>query len=231
MDERMSSGQEWFFRRGAEAVGPVTFDALRGMLQSGQVREEELVWTDGMSQWMPAASLGAFAQALRDAPAGPAQLQYGLTPSHYVSPATIEYASFWARFVASLIDGFLMQLVNGLLQALLSQLFYILELPGGQQVSGLKAMTWAATMCSAWLYEAIMESSRHQATLGKMAMKLVVTDVQGKPITFARATGRHFGKILSSMICLLGYFAMLWNPRHQTWHDQLAGTLVIKRPQ
>jgi len=46
-----------------------------------------------------------FAQALRDAPAGPAQLQYGLTPSHYLSPALIDYAGFWPRFVAALIDG------------------------------------------------------------------------------------------------------------------------------
>ena len=48
-----------------------------------------------------------------------------------------------------------------------------------------------------WLYFAGMESSSKQATLGKMALGIKVTDLQGNRISFWRATGRNFGKLVS----------------------------------
>ena len=51
------------------------------------------------------------------------------------------------------------------------------------------------------LYFAIMESSSRQATLGKMVLGIVVTDMDGKRISFGRALGRNLGKIVSQIIC------------------------------
>jgi uncharacterized RDD family membrane protein YckC len=79
-----------------------------------------------------------------------------------------------------------------------------------------------------WSYEAGMESSVKQATLGKMAMGLKVTDEQGNRISFARATGRHFAKIISGMILLIGYIMAGFTARKQALHDMIAGTLVIR---
>jgi uncharacterized RDD family membrane protein YckC len=227
------SSDNWYYKRGADAVGPVSLNVLRGMLRSGQIDEAELVWADGMPQWMPAAALGALADVLREAPAqssAPRELEYGLTPSHYLGAATIEYATFWQRFVAMLIDSVLLQVLNSLLRAAIIPAFYALDVPLRGQQNAVGALIWAATICVQWLYAALMESSRHQATLGKMAMKLIVTDTEGRRISFARATGRHFGKILSS-IFFIGYLVMISHPRKQTWHDRLAGTLVLRRPR
>jgi uncharacterized RDD family membrane protein YckC len=73
-----------------------------------------------------------------------------------------------------------------------------------------------------WIYEAGMESS----TLGKMALGLKVTDIWGKRISFARATGRHFAKYLSGAILMIGYIMAGFTARKQALHDILAETLV-----
>lgn len=56
-----------------------------------------------------------------------------------------------------------------------------------------------------WLYSAVLESSSMQGTLGKKALGLVVTDMDGRRISFGRATGRYFAKFLSAMILLVGF--------------------------
>jgi uncharacterized RDD family membrane protein YckC len=86
----------------------------------------------------------------------------------------------------------------------------------------------AFSMVVNWIYEASLESSSYQATLGKMALGLKVTDLEGRRISFARATGRHFAKILSGMILLIGYIIAGFSTRKQALHDMIAGTLVVR---
>jgi len=82
--------------------------------------------------------------------------------------------------------------------------------------------------CAFWIYEAAMESSSKQATLGKMALGLKVTDEQGRRISFGRATARYFSKIISGMILLIGYIMAGFTARKQALHDMIAGTLVTR---
>ena len=79
-----------------------------------------------------------------------------------------------------------------------------------------------------WLYAALLESSSYQATLGKMALGLKVIALEGHRISFARATGRHFAKILSLLMFLIGFIMVGFTRRKQGLHDMLAGTLVIR---
>lgn len=79
----------------------------------------------------------------------------------------------------------------------------------------------------AWLYEALMTSSKYQATLGKMACGLKVVTEQGQKLSFANATGRYFAKILSAIILFIGYLMVIWDPRKQALHDKLAKTFVV----
>ena len=76
-------------------------------------------------------------------------------------------------------------------------------------------------------YFALLESSRPQATLGKLLFGIKVTDLSGRRISFSRATGRFFGKILSGQLLLIGYFLAAFTQRKQALHDLLAGTLVV----
>lgn len=143
------------------------------------------------------------------------------------------YAGFWLRFVAYIIDyfvtaipGFVIGLVFGAVGAALGQ-------GGGpdQQfiLVGVQIVSALTGVAISWLYYALMESSSKQATLGKMALGLVVTDMNGHRLTFGRATGRFFAKILSGMVCLIGYIMAGFTERRQALHDLMASTLVIKR--
>ena len=77
-----------------------------------------------------------------------------------------------------------------------------------------------------WLYEAIMESSTKQATVGKMIFNMKVTDLQGQRISFARASGRHFAKYLSALTIFIGYIMAGFSEKKQALHDMIAGTVV-----
>ncbi len=68
-----------------------------------------------------------------------------------------------------------------------------------------------------------------QGSIGKRICGLIVVDYHGRRISFAKALGRNFGKILSSMICFVGYLNALWDDKSQAWHDQLAKAYVMKK--
>ena len=122
------------------------------------------------------------------------------------------YGSFGERFGAALLDGLILIIPNYLLTFLLGREWGF--------VSGL---------LMSWLYAAVQESGPNQATIGKKSVGLKVVNMEGQPVSFAQATGRHFGKYISSIILLIGYFMMLWDEKKQTLHDKMAGTLIIKR--
>lgn len=80
-----------------------------------------------------------------------------------------------------------------------------------------------------WLYYALMESSMGQATIGKRAIGIKVTDMNGNRISFLNATGRYFGKILSGLMFGIGYIMIIFTQKKQGLHDILAGTMVIRK--
>jgi uncharacterized RDD family membrane protein YckC len=137
------------------------------------------------------------------------------------------YAGFWLRFVAYIIDSILLQIVLGVLSAFLG-MGAGLAGAGSDALIGVQLGSVSVMLVGQWLYFAFMESSTWQASLGKKALGLVVTDEHGERISFGRATGRYFGKILSSLILLIGYMMAGWTERKQALHDMLASTLVYK---
>ncbi|HPH35925.1 MAG TPA: RDD family protein, partial [Methanoregulaceae archaeon] len=80
-----------------------------------------------------------------------------------------------------------------------------------------------------WIYSAYLESSRNQATLGKMAIRAAVTDLQGNRITFARGSLRFFGKVLSVLTIFIGFIIIAFTAYKQGLHDKIAGTLVFRQ--
>lgn len=138
------------------------------------------------------------------------QPQYNQTTDLFLEEPVI-YAGFWERFGAAFIDGIILIVPN-------FAITYFLP-------SGLSNVL---SLLMYWLYFALQESSAAQATVGKRAVGLKVTSVDGQRISFGQATGRYFGHIVSSLILLIGYFMMLWDERKQTLHDKMAGTLVVK---
>jgi len=153
-------------------------------------------------------------------------------PVSYAAPpvAGVRYGGFWMRFVAAVIDGILVELVvlpvGAVVGAMIGVAGYAVDMPriGIHMVTVIIGAT--VGLLASWIYEAAMESSSKQATLGKMALGLKVTDLEGRRISFARATGRHFSKIVSGCILLIGYIMAGFTQRKQALHDMIAGTLV-----
>jgi uncharacterized RDD family membrane protein YckC len=162
-------------------------------------------------------------------------------PAHAAVPH-VEYAGFWARFLAFLIDGVVMSFgvvlvviplifLTGL-GALLSRIHPDEEWNDAGVFVILVVLFLFATVSLAvtWLYHAWMESSEWQATVGKKALGLVVTDLAGQRVSFGRATGRHFSKIITNMVpALVGYIMAGFTAKKQALHDMIAGCLVLRR--
>jgi uncharacterized RDD family membrane protein YckC len=159
---------------------------------------------------------------------------YTTPPTAYqaVVPAAVGvgYGGFWIRVVAAIIDFIILRIVV----SPVGMIFGGLGLAGGMMGHvprigfGLLGggVTFIALVFGSWLYEAFMESSSHQATLGKMICGLKVTDLYGNRISFERATGRHFAKWLSEIPLCIPYIVVGLTDRKQGLHDMLAGTLV-----
>jgi uncharacterized RDD family membrane protein YckC len=123
----------------------------------------------------------------------------------------VKYVGFWTRFVAWMIDVVIILLGSGIAGALTFGAGALLVFVGP------------------WLYEAFMLSSEWQATVGKRAMSIVVTGIDGNRISFARATGRHFAKYISTFLLCIGYIMAAFTAKKQALHDMIAETLVIER--
>lgn len=144
------------------------------------------------------------------------------------------YAGFWRRVVAWSIDALLV----GALDALLTISFGTWLLVPWAVLGGHHGPMTAKLVdiglqplgvVVAWLYYGVCESSRWQATVGKLVLGLRVTDECGGRIGFARATGRYFGKIASALFLCVGFLLAGWTARKQALHDLMAGCCVVRR--
>jgi uncharacterized RDD family membrane protein YckC len=143
---------------------------------------------------------------------------------------TAEYATFWHRLGAYLIDYVLVSLVTCPMGMLMGVMGAVAEQSGeaAQAASaGATILVYAVALVAGWLYHALMESSSWQGTVGKRVLGIRVTDLDGNRISFGRATGRYFGKIISGMICAVGFIMVLFTERKQGLHDMMASTLVL----
>lgn len=135
------------------------------------------------------------------------------------------YGGFWRRVGASILDSLILYAV---------MFVVILAMAIGEtgnEADSAAAGLWAvlASNVFAWLYSALLESSSRQATLGKMAFGIRVTDLNGQRIGFGRATGRYFAKWISGFTLGVGFVMAGFTQRRQTLHDKIAGTLVVKK--
>ena len=153
------------------------------------------------------------------------------------------YAGFWLRLVAFLIDYFLLEFVGFILSLpfiggiVLAAIGIGNESPsqeglaifGAVGIVALLLLVILINVLLGWLYYAFMQSSKLQATIGKMALNIIVTDLEGNKITFGRATARYFSKIISDMTLYIGYILAGLTEKKQALHDMIAGTLVIRK--
>jgi uncharacterized RDD family membrane protein YckC len=185
--------------------------------------------------------------------APPPAVAASVPPVYYapVPPAVLPapYAGFWLRAVAYLLDGLLFAVILGIFVAIAIGIHgpgYFRDMAGSWPRGGFGAapvspiipmmfigtliMVFAFMFVISWLYYAVMESSANQGTLGKIVMGLIVTDTQGRRISFGRASGRFFSRIITKLIPLaIGYIMAGFTEKKQALHDMIASCLVLKK--
>lgn len=155
-----------------------------------------------------------------------------ITAPTYIQAQTSEsvtqlYAGFWKRFAAMILDWLVLLIPALLIGAVIG--FMVGVGPEGSNTSSAEASGNLAVFLLTWLYFALMESSEKQATVGKMALGIKVVDQQGNRISFGRASGRYFGKIISGITLLIGYLMAAFTKQKQALHDMMASCLVVPK--
>ncbi len=175
--------------------------------------------------------------------AGMPQAGYAAAPAGANAAArpTVAYAGFWLRVVAAIIDGILIGIPMvpfyiAIFASMLPELrptqnpFELLPI-----ILPRLFILMVIMLVASWLYWGLMESSAWQATLGKKALGLKVTDLEGRRATFGRTSGRFFAGRGAGMFPYVGglYFLIScicagFTEKKQAIHDMIASCLVIR---
>jgi uncharacterized RDD family membrane protein YckC len=119
-------------------------------------------------------------------------------------------AGFWQRFGAAVLDGLIINACS----------LPFIFINGGLYL--------AVYLLGQIAYFTVLEGGPKGQTFGKMAFGIRVVDLaRGGPIGYSRGFIRWIGRIVSSFVLLIGYLWMLWDKEKQTWHDKMAGAIVV----
>jgi uncharacterized RDD family membrane protein YckC len=243
----------WYYADAGRQIGPVSKTDLDSLFHSGAITQNTLVWTEGMADWQTYGDSGAMDQSSGASttvpeplaacsecgqafPAGEVvrygnsavcagckplflqKLREGTPPS-----AGLIYAGFWIRAAALLIDLIILMVVNFMVATLL--LVLAGEGPEAQLIA--QVIAFLIQVAIGMAYE-VGFLGRFGATPGKMACGLKVLTAEGEPISYGRAFGRYFGKILSWLVLGIGYLMAAFDDQKRTLHDRICHTRVVK---
>jgi uncharacterized RDD family membrane protein YckC len=233
----------WIGRDG-ERHGPYKEEDVRQWLRSGQVSPKDLAWYEGLADWQPLSVLFPDVSAAAPPPAADNPYAAPAAPllPQVTAAALEDHAGFWKRVAAYVLDAIILYIPGTLIQKMMggaaaeeAMKQAQLGAAGNPELMMAAMSQYYETMLPAiliitvmtWLYFAVCESSSWQGTLGKLALGIRVTDMQGAKISFPRALGRYPAKYLSALILGIGFLMVAWTQRKQGLHDLIAGTLVL----
>ncbi len=136
-------------------------------------------------------------------------------------------AGFWTRFAAVFLDGLLLYAVNFVLGLVAGVGFAAAS--SGTPSTGMIATQLSLALVQLLIgmtYEAVM-IGKYGATLGKMACKIKVVTPDGGKVSYGRAFGRYFAKMLSGLICSIGYLMAAFDEEKRALHDRICNTRVV----
>jgi uncharacterized RDD family membrane protein YckC len=147
---------------------------------------------------------------LAEAPAAPAA----------AAPAVdLQPAGFWLRVVALIVD-------YGVLFVLLAVMMTAAESVGGTDLAAPVYWLWVLIT---FFYWPVLESTARRGTVGKMALGLVVGDIDGGGLNFLRSLLRNLAKIISSIPLGIGFLLAAFTARKQALHDLITKAVVMRR--
>lgn len=223
---------------------------MAGQFRLGRLTTTTLVWREGLPTWVGLdevrQELGIAVAAAAPPAAVPVQQPIAVRnesvamPSRSVAPSVgaqdIVYAGFLRRWAALFIDSIILSVVFytlsmffGMAAVFGSAGLGSLDGSSSAALNGMFAMMYLFYFLMAGAYYSLLESSSNQATVGKMALGIKVTDSNGQRLSFLHALGRWVSAALSYLTFYIGFFFAGWTERKQALHDFVAGTLVVDR--
>ncbi len=247
---------------GHRPQGPLTTDELKLRLADGELDASTLVWREGLAQWQPLGQfLGeleaspATSEPNSASPLPTADPILAAEPSTPVTAAppayrdailsaNVVHAGLWRRVAAGIIDGFVTSIASYAVLLPLALLFGIGEglglyssgsgAPSTWTTVYLTALAYTLSMLLPALYFGWMQSSRHQASLGKLACGIKVTRSDGQRLGFWRSFLRYLAYLLFSTLTLgvgliVSAVTIAFTQRKQAVHDLICDTIVVDR--
>ncbi len=197
--------------RAASPAGPgFAAEAICGECGKGFLHDDVIRYGD---VWVCAACKPAFVQKLKEG------VRVG---------GGLDHAGFWTRFSAAFVDGILLYVVD--LAIFFALGFSLSQTVGLEQVNlggAIILQVYVIPTLVSMTYEVLMVG-KYGATLGKMACKIKVVTAAGGPITYGRAFGRYWAKLLSSMTLLIGFLMAAFDLEKRALHDHVCATRVIR---
>ena len=228
---------QWFYAEQGQQKGPIEEEALVGLVNAGVVRDDTLVWHEGLPNWQ---TYGAV-RGMRMAAAAPAPGVQGHTPAQGAAAAYVphnyatvapgvHYAGFWIRFLARLIDSILLNIALLVIRIPLGiSMFTPMARRDPAAIMAMMGAVAVATLLSLLVtaaYEIYFISAKG-ATLGKMALGIKVVRADGAPISMGLAAGRYFAQWLSAIIFMIGFIMAGFDEQKRALHDRICETRVI----
>lgn len=281
------SGSQWYFAVDGQQRGPVSSLDLRKLAKLNKLKPTDLVWKEGLPEWIPAQKItGLFTDSAEAAPrpvvtaVSEAQVPRQTSPQSRPAPSQprkvaaaslpvaeeisedddeditltrlpqktapkkkkikldpkaagkVEYAGFWLRVVASIIDSFIRGVIGGALSGgtnrvlvLALESMHVNPLITVFIAVSVSMIMGIAISCA---YDVFQETSDTQATMGKAMLGLKVTDLNGEKLEVLTAVIRHFAKYVSVFTFGIGFLMAGFTEKKQALHDLIAGTLVVR---
>lgn len=252
----------WHFESEGQAVGPVSPEEIQNYINTGRVTAETRVWRAGFSDWMPAGQTELAAAFQRPAPppiGAPAYSQpsYSPPPSYAPQPSYSpppnyapappmypgaapqyggypagQFAGFWIRFGAYLIDSIIIGVVMGVLFAIVIGMVagMMNSASSDDQGTAIGLATvffYLVEFVVIGTYFTAFTASKWQATPGKRLVGIYVVRADGQRVGAGLAFGRWLSYFISSLIFYVGFFMIGFTDQKQGLHDMICGTRVV----
>jgi uncharacterized RDD family membrane protein YckC len=248
---------QWYYAESGRQAGPVDDEAFRGLVASGRIASDTLVWSPGMANWQPYQTVYAGVATMAGAPPLPSDgdMQFcsecGRPYPHddlVVFGSSLVCASCKPIFTQKLREGvvpvgalqyggfwmrFLAVFIDGLILAVVSMFYSPFITFGGfdpRDTARVFVMFGILTGIG-FLVRMVYETwfiGRFGATPGKMVCHLKVVRPDGRPLTYQRSLGRFFGKLLNDFTFLIGYIIAAFDDEKRALHDRVCDTRVVR---
>jgi uncharacterized RDD family membrane protein YckC len=150
----------------------------------------------------------------------------------------LDYAGFWIRFAALFLDGLILWFIQMIIYIPFGAIFMTRfakmaesnpsDLSNMGSIFAIYGFVWFLQISIAVAYETWF-IGKYAATPGKMACRIKVITPDDMPVSYWRAFGRYFAKIVSGLILGIGYLMAAFDNEKRALHDHMCETRVVKK--